>query len=178
MSLYFITGNQGKLAEAKAIIQQIEGLDIDLPEIQELDAHKIIQAKLEAAFAHQQAEFVVEDTSLYIDGLEGLPGPLVKWFLATVGPAGIYKIASAFKAQSATAKTIVGYAKNPNDMHFFEGEIKGKIVEPKGEKGFGFDPIFQPDGYTQSFAEMSLEEKNIVSMRKTAFSKLAEFLSS
>lgn len=137
MSLYFITGNQGKLAEAKAIIPQIQGLDIDLPEIQELDAHKVIQAKLEAAFTHRKGDFIVEDTSLYFDGLSGLPGPLIKWFLQTVDYAGLYKIAQAFDNYKATAKTVIGYATDPQNVQFFEGIIYGEVVEPRGDKGFG-----------------------------------------
>src|SRR3990167_11518417 len=176
MSLYFQTGNKGKLVEAKAIVPHIEGLDIDLPEIQELDAHKIIQAKLQAAFAHQSGEFVVEDTSLYFEGLNGLPGPLVKWLLKTVDNEGLYKIAQAFGVNKATAKTVVGYAKDPQNVQFFEGKVEGEIVKPRGDKGFGFDPVFQPDGYTQTFAEMGAEQKNKISMRKVAFEKLRDYL--
>ncbi|MGA3150538.1 MAG: non-canonical purine NTP pyrophosphatase [Candidatus Saccharimonadales bacterium] len=176
MSLYFITGNKGKLAEAQEILPEIEGLDIDLPEIQGVDAHKIIEAKLQAALEHQEGEFIVEDTSLYYEGLNGLPGPLVKWFLETVGPDGLYKFAKGFNAYKATAKTIVGYAKDPDNIQFFEGNIDGEVVEPRGDQGFGFDPIFQPNGYNQTFAEMTLEEKNNLSMRKIAFNKLREYL--
>ncbi len=176
MSLYFITGNKGKLAEAKAIIPEIEGLDIDLPEIQGVDAHKIMEAKLKAAFEHQSGEFVVEDTSLYYEDLNGLPGPLVKWFLETVGPDGLFKLAKGFGVNKATAKTIVGYAKDPDNIQFFEGNIEGQVVEPRGEEGFGFDPVFQPDGYSQTFAEMGQEEKNKISMRKAAFTKLKDYL--
>lgn len=68
MSLYFITGNKGKLAEVQSILGNIEGLDIDLPEIQELDAHAIIKAKLTEALKHQTGTFIVEDTSLYFSG--------------------------------------------------------------------------------------------------------------
>lgn len=176
MALYFLTGNQGKLAEAKAIVPEIEGLDIDLPEIQEIDAHKIIEAKLKAAFVHQSGEFIVEDTSLYFDGLKGLPGPLIKWFLETVGVEGLYKIAQAFGIQKASAKTIIGYAKDPQNIQYFEGTIDGIVVAPRGDQGFGFDPIFLPDGYDQTFAEMGVEEKNKISMRRVAFIKLKEHL--
>lgn len=176
MSLYFITGNKGKLAEAKVIIPEIEGLDIDLPEIQGVAAHKIIEAKLKSAFEYQLGEFVVEDTSLYYEGLNGLPGPLVKWFLETVGTEGLYKLAKGFDTYEATAKTIVGYAKDPNSIQFFEGNIGGRVVEPRGEQGFGFDPVFQPEGYNQTFAEMGQDEKNKISMRKAAFEKLKIYL--
>src|SRR3989338_4548827 len=157
MSLYFLTGNKGKLVEAKAIVPHIEGLDIDLPEIQELDAHKIIQAKLQAAFAHQSGEFVVEDTSLYFEGLNGLPGPLIKWFMKTVGNEGLYKMAEAFGNFNAEAKVIIGYSNSAGEISFYEGNTKGTIVSPRGDGGFGCDPIFQPEGYEKTFGEMSAE---------------------
>ena len=108
--LYFITGNKGKLMEVQSILGNVEALDIDLPEIQELDAHKIIRAKLEEAQKHQEGEFIVEDTSLYFEALKGLPGPLIKWFMKTIGNDGLYKIAESFNAYNAEAKTIIGYS--------------------------------------------------------------------
>lgn len=61
-------------------------------------------------------------------------------------------------------------------MHFFEGSIKGKIVSPRGDSGFGWDPIFQPDGSKETFAEIDREMKNSISMRRNALNKLKEFL--
>ena len=84
MSLYFITGSKGKFTEVQFIIPNLKQLNIDLPEIQELDARKIIEAKLQSAFEHHAGEFIVEDTSLYLDCLNGLPGPLIKWFIKTI----------------------------------------------------------------------------------------------
>ena len=84
MSLYFITGSKGKFAEVQLIIPNLKQLNIDLPEIQELDPKKIIEAKLQSAFEHRSGEFIVEDTSLYLDCLNGLPGPLIKWFIKTI----------------------------------------------------------------------------------------------
>ena len=176
MSLYFITGNKGKLTEVQSILGGVEALDIDLPEIQDLDAHKIIEAKLEEAMKHNEGEFIVEDTSLYFDALDGLPGPLIKWFLKTVGNDGLYKIAKTFGNPKAEAKTIVGYSDSKNNIHFFEGNIKGAVVSPKGE-GFGWDPVFQPEGYSKTFGELNSEEKNLISMRKIALEKLKKHLS-
>ena len=88
MALYFITGNKGKLVEVQEIISSVEQLDIDLPEIQDIDAQEIIRAKLEEAQKHHQGQFIVEDTSLYLDCLNGLPGPLIKWFMKTIGNDG------------------------------------------------------------------------------------------
>ncbi len=175
MTIYFITGNKGKLEEAKSILNDIEGLDIDLPEIQDLDAHKVIQAKLIEALKTQTGEFIIEDVSLYCEALNGLPGPLIKWFLKTVGNEGIYKMVSAFGNSSVEAKAIIGYADGKGGTQYFEGVVKGSIVASRGE-GFGWDPIFQPEGYDKTFGEMTAEEKNKISMRKIALEKLKQHL--
>lgn len=177
MSFYFITGSKEKFEEVKTIIPEIEQINIDLPEIQEIDAKKVITAKLEHAFNHEEGEFIVEDISLYLDSLNGLPGPLIKWFMKTIGNEGLVSIANKLNNTGVTAKTLIGYAKNKNTIHFFEGEIKGTIVSPRGTMGFGWDPIFQPEGLEKTFAEMTKEEKNSISMRKMAAIKLKEHLS-
>lgn len=82
----FITGNAGKISEAKSILGEcIEPLDMDLPEVQDIDPKKIITAKLNEARRTNKGSFMVEDTSLFLDCLNGLPGPLIKWFLKAVG---------------------------------------------------------------------------------------------
>lgn len=172
MALYFITSNQNKFEEIKVILGDVERLDIDLPEIQDIDAKTIIRAKLLEALNHRNGEFVVEDTSLYLECLKGLPGPLIKWFLKTIGRDGLASLAEKLGSDKAEARTIVGYAKNREEIKFFEGSISGRIVNPAGESNFGWDPIFQPDGYDMTFAEMTREEKNKISMRKIAVEKL------
>jgi inosine triphosphate pyrophosphatase len=176
MSLYFITGNKGKLAEVQAVLPDVEALDIDLPEIQSLDAHEIIKAKLLEAQKHQTGEFIVEDNSLYLEGIKGLPGPLIKWFLKTVGSDGLYKMAEAFGNFNAEAKVIIGYSNSAKEIFFFEGTTKGTIVPARGSGGFGWDPIFQPEGYDKTFGELTPEEKNSFSMRRIAVEKLKETL--
>lgn len=177
MTISFITGNKNKLAEVQRILGDVEALDIDLDEIQSLDAHEVIKHKLKEAFEHHQGPFIVEDTSLYIKELNGLPGPLIKWFLKTVGNDGLAKIANTVSDTTTEVRTIIGYAQDPDNIHFFEGVTQGKIVEPRGETGFGWDPIFMPDGYDTTFAEMTNEEKDKFSMRKVALEKLREHLS-
>jgi len=175
MSLIFLTGNQNKLEEAKSVIPQLESLDIDLPEIQSIDAYEVIKYKLQGAFEHHEGEFIVEDTSLYIDSLNGLPGPLIKWFMKTVGNEGLVKMAEALGGTKAEAKVIIGYANSKDNIKFFEGSTNGEIVAPRGELGWGWDPIFLPNGYSKTFGEMTSEEKYDISMRKVAFSKLKKF---
>jgi len=176
MTLYFITGNKNKLAEVKSILPDVEQLDIDLPEIQSIDAKEIITAKLLEALKHQKSEFIVEDTSLYFDCLNGLPGPLIKWFMKTIGNEGLFNLVEKLGNNRAEAKTMIGYAKSKDNIQFFEGSIKGKIVKATGKTDFGWDPIFQPDGHDKSFQQMSKDEKNSISMRRIALNKLKDYL--
>jgi len=176
MAIQFITGNAGKFAEAKAIIPDLEQVSFDLLEIQSLDSKKIIGEKLREAQKHHQGEFIVEDTSLSVVAMKGLPGPLVKWFQDTIGNHGIHQIAATYPDQTAIAKTVIGYSNPEGEIRYFEGEVKGKIVAPSDAVGFGWDQIFQPDGYDKTFGEMGKEEKNKISMRRLAFEKLKIFL--
>ena len=77
--------------------------------------------------------------------------------------------------KSAEAVAMIGYCEPGKDPMVFEGITKGKVVEPRGDR-FGFDPIFQPEGYDQTFAEMSQEEKNKISHRKKALNKFNDWL--
>jgi len=174
--LYFITGNSKKFEEASAMVPDLKQLDVDLPELQQTDARKIVAAKLEEAWKHAEGEFVIEDTSLYLECLNGLPGPLIKWFLETIGNDGLSLLCERLGNDRAEARTIVGYAKDRGQVRFFEGAVKGKIVWKKPGSGFGWDPIFLPDGQSKTFSEMSKDEKNAISMRRIAFGALAEFL--
>ncbi len=178
MAIQFITGNKNKLAELKAIISEVEQLEIDLTEVQDIDPHEIIKAKLREALKHHSGPLVVEDTSLTVSSMNGLPGPFIKWFLKSLGVDGIWKMVSAFDNTKAQAKAIIGYAENSDNIQFFEGILEGQIVEPRGDARFGWDPIFQPEGSDKTFAEMTQEEKNAISHRKIAATKLKEFLNS
>lgn len=172
----FITGNLNKFAEIKAVLPDLEQLEIDLPEIQSLDPQEIVEFKLKTALEHISGNIIIEDTSLYMEGLHGLPGPLIKWFMQAMGREGLAKTVLASGNDRAEAKTIIGYADNEGQTFYFEGTISGRIVMPQGETSFGWDPIFQPDGSEVTFAEMGLAEKNKISMRRLAAQKLANFL--
>ena len=177
MKIYFVTGNKNKLQEAQAIMPEIEGLDLDLAEIQELNSQKILETKLEEAKKYKpNCNLMVEDLSLEIEGMNGMPGPLIKWFLKSVGIEGVVKMAKMFGNQKATARLTLGFSNKLGENKFFEGIVKGKIVEPRGESDFGWDSIFVPDGFDKTFAEMGMEEKNKISHRKIALEKLKEYL--
>ena len=174
--LFFLTGSAEKLQEVRDLLPGVEGIEMDLPELQELDAHQIIAAKLAEAQKRQAGALIVEDTSLSLDAMNGLPGPLVKWFLKAIGLQGIYHLTKACHSTRATARTIIGYAAEDGSVHFFEGSLTGTLVPPRGENGFGWDPIFQPDGSAKTFAEMTPEEKGQWSMRRKAVALLREYL--
>lgn len=173
--IYFVTGNDGKFNEAKKLLPQLERVEIDLPEEQSLDPQLVIQKKLDIAKQKHATPLIVEDTSLYLEGLNGFPGPLIKWMLHAVGNQGIYDLCSKISNRRATAKTVIGYD-DGQSVHFFEGSIDGQIVTPYGNEGFGWDDIFQPDGLNETFAEMGDNYKPEFSMRTSAFTKLKDYL--
>ena len=175
-TIYFVTGNDGKFGEAKALLPDLERLEIDLPEEQSLDARLVIGKKLEEARKRHEGALIVEDTSLYLNGLNGFPGPLIKWLLQAVKIEGIYDLCNKIHDRRAVARTVIGYDDGERAVEFFEGEVSGQIVAPQGNEGFGWDQIFQPDGLNETFAEMGGEYKHEFSMRTQAFQKLREYL--
>ena len=93
--LYFITSNKSKFEEARGLlgnVVRLEQLDIDLPEIQEIDGHKVVRAKLKEATAHHSGPFIVDDVSVHFPAMGGPPGPLIKWFLASMEREQIHEM--------------------------------------------------------------------------------------
>jgi len=178
MTLYFITGNKNKFKEASQAIPDLEQLDINLPEIQDIDPKEIIKAKLTEALLHKEGEFIVEDVSLVFDCIKPLPGPLIKWFVDSIGNEKLHEMTQKYGNPKAEAKAIIGYAKNKDEIYFFEGDVQGTIVAPRGPTHFGWDPIFQPEGHKETFAEIDPEIKSKISHRAKALAKLKEFLNS
>lgn len=158
-------------------LPDLEQLDIDLPEIQSLDPQEILRYKLHVAREQfPDRNIIVEDTSLVFHAWNGLPGPLVKWYLESVGDRGIWKMIAWFADKEASAMCTIGYA-DGDTIEFFQWVTTGLVVEPTVQTDFGRDALFQPDGYTKTFAHMTKEEKNVVSPRGKAVKMLQEFLS-
>ena len=175
----FITGNAGKFSEAQATLSGIDLAQqrLDLPEIQDLDPREVMRQKLLAAKAHGITPCIVEDSSLTFECLGNkLPGPFIKWFEETLGIDGLYALAERYGNDRATSSTLIGYLDEAGGEHYFEGSIQGRIVAPRGDKDFGYGPIFLPDGTERTFGEMEREEKYRVSSRGIAFRKLKEHL--
>ncbi|HEY2004686.1 MAG TPA: non-canonical purine NTP pyrophosphatase [Candidatus Saccharimonadia bacterium] len=171
--LYFITGNAGKFQEITALIPDLKQLKLDLEEVQSLDPKVVIEHKLAQAAAVHDGAFIIEDTSLELRCLQGLPGTFIKWFEETIGIDGIAALAMKHENRTAIARSTIGYRDPSGNTHFFSGEIEGEIVPPRGSKNFGWNPIFVPNGHDRTFGEMTIEDKNRISMRAIAARQLA-----
>lgn len=188
MRLVFATQNKNKLFEISKLLPNNYSLVnlLDLNYFEELPEN---QLTLEGN-ASEKAKFVfdkfgyncfADDTGLEIEALNGKPGV----FSARYGgdskdpELNIAKVLNELKEienRKAQFRTVISLWIN-NKEFLFEGIVKGNILQEKrGNEGFGYDPIFLPDGYSDSFAEMPLKEKNKISHRAIAFNKLKKFL--
>jgi len=176
--LVFVTSNLGKLREAEAVLgRTLDHRGLDLPELQSLDLEEVVRGKARMAWQRLERPVLVEDTGLELAGLGGFPGPLVRWLLVSVGPAGICRIAHCFDDAGATARCLV-CATDGTTVTVGEGVVEGSIAaEPNGHGGFGWDSAFIPNGGDgRTFGEMSEEEKNRISHRRLAFIALRDAL--
>lgn len=164
-----ITGSPGKAKEFERLLGiEVHNQKVELPEIQATDVAKVAKFKAEAAYKALQKPVLVDDTGLYIDAWGDLPGALIAWFLENVGNDGILKMLEGWDNRAAKVVTALGYC-DENGSQVFVGELNGSIAEmSKGENGFGYDPIFIPENQSKTFAEMTAEEKDTISMRARA----------
>lgn len=175
---FFATKNEHKLREFSEILgYTLEQISVELYEPQGVSVEEVVREKAEDAFHKTGKLVLVEDTGLEFKAWNGLPGALIKWFAETVGNEGILKMLAVEKNRAAIAKTAVGFF-DGTQSRVFVGEISGTIPDTiRGTGGFGWDPIFIPDGHERSFAEMTSAEKNAMSMRKLALGRMTAALS-
>ncbi len=174
-SFFFVTKNKDKIREAEEILGfQIKKADLLVDEIQAVEVERVIEKKAKQAFEKIKKPVICEDSGLYFESWNGLPGALIKIFEERLGQEKICKMLA--EKREAKAKSTIGYF-DGNEYRDFVGEISGKIAQfPRGNNGFGWDPIFIPQGFDKTFAQMTKEEKNKISMRKIAFNKFKRFL--
>ncbi len=188
MELIFATHNQNKVEEITAILPpviEIKSLrDINFKnEISEtsetLQGNALIKAR--TIFNQFKRNCFADDTGLEVEVLNGDPGVLSARYAGNQNIAidNIKKLLRKLKNhdnRKAQFRTVIALIYDRNE-YFFEGIVKGKIIrEAKGNNGFGYDPIFQPENYILSFAQLDKEEKNKISHRAKAFRKLINFL--
>lgn len=178
--LTLITGNEGKAREFERLLGlEVAHQKVPLPEVQDTDVAVVAKRKAEAAYAAVGAPVFVDDTGLYLNAWNNLPGALIAWFLDNVGNEGILRMLEGWPDRSARVVTALGYC-DEQGSRVFIGEVAGTIAEVmRGDNGFGYDPIFVPDGQTgqaKTFAEMGPEEKDAHSMRALAAQQLRAFI--
>jgi non-canonical purine NTP pyrophosphatase (RdgB/HAM1 family) len=172
-----VTGNKNKLDEINEILgTNHQASTLDIPEIQSLDLDEVITAKAKAAFEKINKPVLVTDVSLEIEALHGLPGPFVKYFVQTLGPAKTVDLIKG-KNKKVKATDALGLY-DGRTLSIFKGTLEGTLSDkPRGTQGFGFDVVFIPYGHKKTYAQMSLKEKNKISHRAKALRKLKAFLS-
>ncbi len=188
MELIFATHNQHKLSELQQILEnQIHLVSLDdlnhFDEIEETGLTLIDNAILKARYIYNQYKLdtFADDTGLEIEALNGAPGVLSARFAGAENNAinnmkKVLELMTGVTNRKAQFKTVIALIIN-NREFLFEGLVTGKILEfPIGDKGFGYDPIFQPQGYSVSFAQMDAETKNKISHRGKAVLQLVDFL--
>lgn len=195
MKLVFATNNKNKLSEIRSILgNKVEILslndincDVDIPETADtLEGNALIKAKY--IYDHYKMSCFADDTGLEVDALDGEPGVFSARYGGGEGhdsEANMTKLLTKLgenNNRNAQFRTVIALiecddkGENPT-THQFEGIVKGTIThERKGGAGFGYDPIFMPEGYSKTFAELGGDIKNKISHRARAVSKLAEYL--
>ncbi|EDQ84204.1 uncharacterized protein MONBRDRAFT_13033 [Monosiga brevicollis MX1] len=179
-AITFVTGNAKKLQEVQQILGQgfpfeLTNRKIDLPELQG-EPEDISREKCRLAAAEVKGPVMVEDTSLCFNALHGLPGPYIKWFLDKTGHVGLNNLLAAYPDKSAYAQCIFAFTTGPGaEIQTFVGRTEGKIVPARGPTDFGWDPVFQPDGFEETYAEMDKTIKNSISHRGRSLSALCAY---
>jgi len=179
MKAVFVTTNENKRREAARILGvELGKAALEVPEVQSLDLAEVAGHKVRAAreaLGSPPYPVLVEDSGLVVGAWNGLPGALTKWFLSSVGNEGILRMLCA-EDRSARAACAVAVADADGEVRVFEGEVQGEVAaEPRGEEGFGWDPIFVPLGSHLTYAEMG-ESKHKDSHRARAFRQVRGWL--
>jgi len=211
--LRYVTTNPGKVREAEEYLTDgsIEQLDFDYAEIQSPELGPIAARGAREAYRKAREPVLVDDAGLFIEGLDGFPGPYSSYVEETLGIERVREVARPLEDARAAFRCTLAYcdgeafaaspdpvnredrgtaaAAGPGDpdasaatvatstdplpVKLFEGYVPGRIVDPRGDGGFGYDPIFEHADET--LAEMDTERKNAISHRGRALAKFAEW---
>ena len=180
-TIYFITGNEGKVVEAAAKLRplgyKVIQKDLGYPELQAESLDEVVQAGIEHVRLRFHKAFILEDAGLFIDALHGFPGVYSKYVFFTIGLTGVLKLLHTVHQRNAVFQSSYAYHEPGRKPIIINGECKGVITtKPRGTNGFGYDPIFLARGAKKTFGEMTVEEKNRYSHRADALNKLAAAL--
>ncbi|PVH26130.1 non-canonical purine NTP diphosphatase [Sphingobacterium corticibacter] len=187
IKLVFATNNAHKLEEVKAMLgAEFDllsladiGCTADIPETGDTFEHNA-QQKSDYVVNHFQMDCFADDSGLEIDALDGEPGVYSAHYSGTrdmdTNIALVLQKLGDNPDRTARFRTVISLSIG-GEQHFFDGSVEGHIIaNERGGAGFGYDPIFIPQGYEQTFAEMTAEQKNKISHRAVAVEKLVAFL--
>jgi len=182
--VFFATGNINKFNEARSILSPygfaVAMLRVKGDEIQSDSLKEIAQKSVINAFNRTHLPIFVEDAGLFIDALNGFPGPYAAYVFKVLHNSGILRLMENMADRHAKFQSFIAFCdQRLCEPQCFSGESNGEITTTErkleGKSAFGFDPIFHPVGSTKSFAEMTIEEKNGCSHRAMAIRKFAEW---
>lgn len=176
-NITFASTNQNKFLEVQSILStrniSVDFSQIHLVEIQSDSLEEIAREKAKTAFAKVGRQVIVEDDGLFIDSLGGFPGQCSSFVFRTIGNDGILKLLAGSAKRSAYFRSLIAFY-NGITLSISDGRVDGRISDRITEGGWGYDPIFVPDGTDLTFAELK-KNKNEYSHRKRALEKFAQW---
>lgn len=182
--VFFATGNINKFNKARHVLSEykiaVGMVKTKALEIQSDSLEEIAKTSVLDAFKNISLPLIVEDAGLFVEALNGFPGPYAAYVYKTVGNEGLLKLMETVTSRKARFQSSVAYLAPGLRMPVcFSGYADGEVTtrEQKIERisGFGFDPIFKPQGSSKTFAEMSIADKNAFSHRAKALRKFGEW---
>lgn len=178
--LKIVTRNPHKFREAAAVLEKfrIKAINnrLKTPELQAETLEEVAINRALYVLGKVAAPFAVEDAGLFIRSLSGFPGALSSQVFSKLGCKGVLKLMEGVADRTAYFKSVVAFVDWDGRVRLFKGVVKGRIAtEARGEGGFGFDPIFIPEGSESTFAEKE-DLKILISHRTRAFERLGRFV--
>ena len=175
--LYFASSNIHKFEEAQRILSNL-GVKITLfkttlEEIQSNSISKIAERKALDAYKKLQKPVIIEDDGIFIDSLNGFPGPYSSYVYDTIGNKGIIRLLENIETRDAKFVAIIAYCNGVDDIQLFESSIPGKISSVIEKGGWGYDPIFIPDGESKTYANVT--NKDQLSHRSSSLKKFSDW---
>ena len=175
--LFFVSSNTHKFEEAQRILSNL-GLEINLfkttlEEIQSNSIGEIAKRKALDAFSKLEKPVIIEDDGLFIDSLGGFPGPYSSYVYDTIGNKGIMRLLENIELRNARFVAMIAYCNGTDNVKLFESSIPGKISLSIEEGGWGYDPIFIPDGESKTYANVS--DKDKFSHRSASLKKFSDW---
>lgn len=179
MKLCFVTKNLGKFKEVQDLLKsyvEVVQTKVKVTEIRSGNLKEVARAKAKEAYRLVGKPLIVEDSGLFIHALNGFPGVVSSEVFKGIGNEGILKLMKGVKDRRAEFRSTIAYC-DGKKLRVFLGSKHGVIAnQKKGKFGFGFDPIFIPQGEERTFAQMKLKEKNAISHRAQAVKKFIRWL--